>query len=212
MNSDLKSIIERLRDAVESSGASYAQLEKLSGVPKSSIQRYVTGNTKKIPIDNLKAIAKALNVSPAYLMGWDSQDKGIPGAIPITGLIPVIGDIAAGAPILARENIIDYMPTILPNPDEYFALRVRGDSMIGAGIPDGACAVIHKQSYADDGQIVACLLNGDEATLKRFRSQGDSVILMPENSAYSPILIGKKDFENGKAQILGILKEISIKY
>ena len=195
-----------LKRLLEDKGMTAAELARRMKISKSAVSDWLKG--KSLPrTDKVDMICEILNCER------DQFTKNTPSNIlEITGLIPVIGDIAAGAPTLARENIIDYMPTILPNPDEYFALRVRGDSMIGAGIPDGACAVIHKQSCAEDGQIVACLINGDEATLKRFRSQGDSVILMPENSAYSPILVGKNDFESGKAQILGVLKEISIKY
>lgn len=129
--------------------------------------------------------------------------------IRLTGVIPLLGRIAAGAPILAEEHIEEYLPTALPHPEEYFALRVKGDSMIGAGIQNGDTVTIHKQETARHGQIVACLVNGEEATLKRFTVSEGTVLLLPENSRYQPIVVRPGDFETGKAKILGVAIEVS---
>ncbi len=103
--------------------------------------------------------------------------------------VPVLGRIAAGQPLLAEENIEDVFP--LPRDfvreDEAFILRVRGDSMIEAGIYDGDYLVIRQQSTANNGEIVAALL-GDEATVKRFYRERDHVRLQPENRTMTPIL------------------------
>ena len=131
-------------------------------------------------------------------------------AIPSTGLVPVVEGIAAGLPVLAEENIIDYMPVTVRNPNEYFALVVRGESMIGAGIPDGCKVLIHMQSEAEDGQIVACRVNGDEATLKRFKQKGDMVFLMPENKDFEPYIVPVDDFIRGDAEIIGVVKQVII--
>ena len=216
METNINTIIARLKRAVEESNLSYAQLEQKSGVPKSNIQRYVTGQTKKIPIDNLKAIARALNVSASYLMGWDSdKDSSAPGteAVPvqITGFIPVYGEIPAGVPAFEEQRIIDYISTTYAHPDEYFGLKVKGTSMINAGIPNGCYVTIHKQNYADNGDIVACRVNGEEVTLKRFRQQGGTVMLIPENPEYSPILINASDFSDGSAQIIGVATDVTLK-
>lgn len=204
----MSSVSNKILELMELKQVSYGELSKRTGIPKSALQRYATGETPKIPFDRIELIAKALNTSPEILLGWDKPNN----AIDVTGFIDIVGRIAAGAPVLAEENIIDRIPTILKNPEEYFGLLVTGDSMIGAGIPDGAYAIIKKQNCAENGQIVACLVNGEDATLKRYREQGDSVMLLPENNAYNPILVNKKDFKNGSAKILGVLKEISVKY
>lgn len=204
----MSEISEKILKLITEKDISYGELSKRTGIPKSALQRYAIGETPKIPLDRIELIANALNVTPEYLMGWDMPKN----AIPITGFIEIAGRIAAGAPILAQETIIDRIPTILKNPDEYFGLLVQGDSMINANIPDGAYAIIHKQPCAENGDIVACLVNGEDATLKRYREQGDSIILMPENSNYNPILVSKKDFKDGKAQILGVLREVTIRY
>lgn len=127
-----------------------------------------------------------------------------------TGLIPVLGQIAAGSPLIAEEMVEEYIPTHLPHPEEYFALRVHGDSMSGAGIQDGDTVLVHKQDSAESGQIVACLVNGEEATLKRFTiGSDDTVVLLPENSKYRPIVLHAGDLESGKARILGVATEVN---
>lgn len=197
--------IKRLRLSMD---LSQQELADLVGYASRSTVNKIEAGTRDIKADKILAFAKVFGVTPSYLMDGEDHDK----VLDVTGFIPVVGRIAAGAPILVQENIIDYVPTLLKNPQEYFGLLVSGDSMVGAGITDGAYAIIHRQTCAENGQIVACRINGEEATLKRYREQDNAVILMPENSAYSPILIPKKDFSNGKAQILGVLKEVSIKY
>ena len=101
--------------------------------------------------------------------------------------IPVLGHVAAGSPILAEECIEDYL-TIDCNghEDEYFALRVRGESMLNAGILPGDLVVVHRQQTAYNGEIVVALLD-DEATVKRLSRKNGEIWLLPENDAYQPI-------------------------
>ena len=117
-------------------------------------------------------------------------------------------------PIYAEENIEGWEFTSLPNPDEYFYLRVTGDSMIGAGIKEGSLALIHKQDYANNGQIVACMVDEENATLKRFRQHGDTVMLMPANDKYEPIILDASEFspDNGLARIIGVLKAVTTQF
>jgi repressor LexA len=102
--------------------------------------------------------------------------------------IPVIGQVTAGQPILAQQNIEDYfpLPTDFVNSDECFILRVRGDSMINAGIWDGDLLVVRRQQTATNGDIVVARIE-DEATVKRFFKEHDRVRLQPENPAVEPI-------------------------
>ncbi len=105
--------------------------------------------------------------------------------------IPLLGRIAAGGPILAQENVEDYLtvPVGFAEEADHFALRVRGDSMVGAGILDGDLVVVRRQDVAEDGDIVAALLPGpgeDEATVKRLRRRDGRVLLVPENPALEP--------------------------
>jgi len=102
--------------------------------------------------------------------------------------LPVVGAVAAGQPVLAEENIEDYVkvPAQIGGEDGEFILRVRGDSMVDAGILEGDHVVVRKQETASDGEIVVALV-GEEATVKRFFREADHVRLQPENTAYEPI-------------------------
>ena len=103
------------------------------------------------------------------------------------GRVPIVGDVAAGTPILAQECIEDYLTFDTGGRDgEFFALRVRGESMLYAGILPDDLVVVHRQQDAHNGEIVVALLE-DEATVKRLRRQGGQVWLLPENPDYSPI-------------------------
>ena len=117
------------------------------------------------------------------------------------GQIPVVGVVTAGMPILAVENQEGTMPWGDP---ECFALRVRGDSMIGAGILDGDKVVIRPQNTADSGQIVVARIE-DEATVKRLLRKNGKVWLMPENENYPPI-------DGTYAEIIGLVKAVVREY
>jgi repressor LexA len=102
--------------------------------------------------------------------------------------LPVVGQVAAGAPVLAEENIEEYVPVpgIAGGEDGEFVLRVKGDSMKDAGILEGDYVIVRRQESATDGEIVVALV-GEEATVKRFFKEKDRVRLEPANKAYKPI-------------------------
>jgi repressor LexA len=166
------------------------------------------GITVKGAYDHLKAIEKKgflrceQNKSRSIELLVDNEGQRSPQTI----AIPLVGTIAAGSPIIAEENITDYLdfPKSLLGRGEYFALKVRGDSMTGAGIENGDIAVIQKQNAARDGEIVAALLE-NEATLKRFKKGQGAVHLIAENPAYKPIVAQD-------VQILGVLSAIFRNY
>lgn len=118
------------------------------------------------------------------------------------GQIPVVGVVTAGMPILAVENQEGTMPW--DGDPGCFALRVRGDSMVGAGILDGDKVVIRPQATADDGQIVVARI-GDEATVKRLSRRNGSIWLLPENPAYPPI-------DGSDAELIGLVKAVVREY
>ena len=117
------------------------------------------------------------------------------------GQIPIVGVVTAGLPILAVETQEGTMAWDDPG---CFALRVRGDSMIGAGILSGDKVVVRPQPTADDGQIVVARI-GEEATVKRLRRRHGEIWLMPENDAYAPI-------DGSEAEIIGIVKAVVREY
>ncbi len=137
--------------------------------------------------------------------GLLKRDPTKPRALELTGMrrddtereevrrLPLVGQIAAGGPLLAEQNVEDYLavPEPLSRGGEEFLLRVKGDSMVNAGILDGDIVVVRRQQTAQDGDIVVALAGddeaADEATVKRFYRESDRVRLQPENDALEPI-------------------------
>lgn len=152
-----------------------------------------------------------MRVNPMWLQGYDVPMDALPSeGIPYEEnyFAPIVGSIPAGYPTLAFQDIIGYASIPYHDGERYFFLRVNGDSMIGAGINTGDLVLIRQQHSAENGQIAAARVNGDEATLKRYHKQGSSVLLMPENPAYEPRIVPAKDFETGDAEIIGVALEV----
>lgn len=150
------------------------------------------GKGRAITLIRLADAAPAASPAPAAEM-------------PPLAKIPVIGNVAAGTPILAQECVEDYLTFDPDGPlEEYFALKVRGESMIEAGILDGDLVVVRQQSIANNGEIVVAMIE-DEATVKRFSRRNGHIWLLPENEAYSPI-------DGTHAQILGKVTAVIRRY
>lgn len=203
----MSEISKRLLQLIEDNDISYGELSKKTNIPKSALQRYATGETEKIPITRIEVIAKALNTTAQFIMGWDESESynndifSIPGINPIpkTYKRPRLGTIACGEPILAEENIEAYDD--IPNNIKCdFTLVCKGDSMINARINDGDIVYIKQQSQVDNGEIAAVLID-NEATLKRVYIYEDKVVLQPENTKYPPFVYTKEDMNN--IRILG---------
>jgi len=123
--------------------------------------------------------------------------------------IPVVGRIAAGTPIIATENaedILEVQPGFFTTAPS-FAVRVRGDSMIGAGIMDGDYVIFRQQNAADNGQIVAALID-DEVTIKRYKTTNSEILLLPENTAYDPIVLSGTDPPTILGVMVGLLRKL----
>jgi repressor LexA len=138
-------------------------------------------------------------------LGYIKRDPSKPRALDLAGEhrvvrpLPLVGRVAAGAPILAEENIEEFVdvPSFLRRDDGDFVLRVRGDSMVEAGIFDADYVVVHPDEQAVNGEIVVALV-GDEATAKRLYRESGKVRLQPENSLYEPIVV-----DAGEVRIVG---------
>lgn len=122
--------------------------------------------------------------------------------------LPLVGRVAAGRPVLAEENIEELIevPAFLRRDDDDFVLRVQGDSMADAGIFNGDFIVVHSQDQAQNGEIVVALV-GDEATTKRFYSEGRTVRLQPENELYEPIIVNADEVEL-VGRVVGVLRRL----
>jgi len=189
------------------------QVAKTTGISNTTFTDWKNG--RSVPkTDKLTLIADYFGVSTDYLLGKKIiNTREIDGYINIKArkMVPVIGEIRAGAPIVTRETTLGYEFADLDNISEYFYLKILGDSMKNTGIINGSLVLFHKQQYADNGDIVACLVGGENATIKRFKKSGNKVYLNPENEDYSPIELSNIDFETGEARILGVATEVKIK-
>lgn len=198
--------LARLR---KSKGLTQQELSKILGLSSSSVSMYERGE-REPSFETLEALADFFNVDMNFLMtGFPSN--AIPYS-PANQVAPILGRIPAGYPLFSSSEIEGYAPIDYADTENYFWLRVSGDSMVNADILNGDLVLIRRQPCADDGQIVAARVNGDEATLKRFRRVGDTVMLMPENSNYSPIPVPASAFDTGEASIIGVVVELKRKF
>ena len=176
-------------------------------VHETTIKRYEDGNTKKLPTDRLEKIAKYLNTSIEYLMGWEEEQK--PQGIKI----PVLGTVAAGIPISAVEDILDYeeIPQTWKNQGEFFGLRIKGDSM-KPDINDGDTVIVKQQPTANNGDIIIALVNGDDATCKKFEKLDNGIMLISNNSEYSPMYFSNEEVITKPVVIIGKVVELRRKF
>lgn len=204
----MDNILENILELIGTkSGAQRKFTRELDFCP-STVADWKSGKSKSYT-KHLPKIAAYFGVSVDSLLVSPEDENITP--VGVLKPVPVLGTIHAGCPVYAEENFdgVEYADIRLP--EDYFYLRVSGDSMIGAGITDGSMVLCRRQDYAEDGQIVACLVEGDRATLKRFRLKNHTVLLLPENPSYQPIILTHRDFDYGDAKILGIAIEVKKK-
>ena len=180
MAEKVESFSKRLRIGLDRKSMTQTELSIRSGVSKSSISRYLKGDWEGKQ-EAVYALAGALGVSVSWLMGYDVPITGVEAP----GIIPA-GFIACGTPILAEENIKEYIGVPAAWRAD-FALECHGDSM-APRICDGDIVCIRRQPEVESGQIAAVRI-GDEATLKHFYRSGDVVQLIAENSAVCPPMV-----------------------
>ena len=179
---------DRIKSRRIALGYSQEYLAKLMGYKSRSTINKIELGVNDITQSKVSAFAQALNTSVSYLMGWDEEQSvlSIPGIMPLPAnkSYPLLGNIACGTPILAEENIAEWVQF----PGEItadFCLRCRGDSMVDARIQDGDIVFIRQQPEVDNGQIAAVLI-GEEATLKRVYFEDGTLTLAPANPKYPP--------------------------
>lgn len=185
-------------------GVTAYQVSKATGISTGSLSDWKNGRSSP-KIDKLKKIADYFGVSVDYLLGGNEEKPAASegdelqrlGLEPYRpkGQMPILGRVAAGLPMYADENIIGYCANDFTDGESYYALTVHGDSMNAAGIDDGDLVVVRQQPTVDDGQIAVVLVDGQEATIKYVRQQGDVIVLAPKsyNPAHQPLIYNARE-------------------
>jgi repressor LexA len=188
-------ILRLIRDYQRKHGYSptMQEIADVLGVTKVTVFEHVTGLEKKGLLRRSKHRARSLELTSRVAFPDESE-----------GMLPLVGHIAAGAPIEAIENpdIVD-LGNMFSCSAGVFALRVRGDSMIDEQIRDGDLIVAERRETARDGETVVALLDDGEATLKKFYRESNRIRLQPANPAYSPIYVNKVQIQG---VVIGVLR------
>lgn len=201
-------------------------LSEKTGISKSSLSEYLSGKYEAKQ-NGIFLLAKALNVSEAWLMGCDvPMEREINnnvlkriGSISLSFNsnvvnIPVLGTVRAGYDYLAQENVIDTIQVesnLLCDGDDYFALKVKGDSMSPIFIEDDI-VIVKKQNDCENNQIAIVIVNGEEGTIKKVRKTEQGIILQPLNPAYAPMIFTNEEIKSIPITIVGIVKELKRRF
>lgn len=198
----------RIKSAREDLKLTKRELAKRIGVHESSINKYEKGLVD-IPLSKISELARVLKVTEAYLMGWEEKSEQPPQGLQI----PVLGTVAAGIPISAVEDILDYeeVPQSWESQGEFFGLRIKGDSM-EPRMESGDVVIVRQQSDANSGDTVIVLVNGDDATCKRLQKTDNGIMLVSTNSKYPPMFYTNEEIATKPVVILGKVVELRQKY
>ncbi|MBR2389002.1 MAG: helix-turn-helix domain-containing protein [Clostridia bacterium] len=199
---------ERLKNLRKQNKITQEKLAAIIGVERSSIGKYESSTT--IPSnETLIKIAQFFNVSTDYLLGNNitrkTENKGYK--------IPVFGNVAAGVPISAIEDIIDFeeIDEELAATGEYFGLIIKGDSM-EPRMTTGDVVIVKSQSTIENGETAIVLVNGDEATCKKIKKTPEGVLLISTNPNYEPLFYTNKQIEQLPVRIIGKVIELRAKF
>lgn len=205
-NSDKLKIVfsKNLKLQLDKRGLNQTDMARDLNIPETTVSNWMKASTYPRP-DKIQLMANYFNIRRSDLT--EEQPTNLIEVQPNFVKIPILGTIACGEPILAQQNVEGYMyefSELLPTGN-IFALVAKGDSMEPT-IPNGSKVLIREQSEVEYGEIAAVLVNGDtEATLKRVKKQGETILLMPDNPKHEPYIVNK----NNPAKIIG--KAVSFK-
>lgn len=198
-----------LKKIREASKISQQKLADNIGVSRSTIAMWETGGSQP-DNDNLKRMASYFNVSVDYLLGINEENKATKNSIKT----PVLGYVAAGIPIEAIEDIVDYeeLDTKQFNPNyEYFGLKIKGDSMMPR-MQNGDVVIVQKQSDVESGDIAIVCINGAEATCKQLKKHANGITLISYNTAYEPMFFTNQEIDDKPITVLGKVVELRGKF
>lgn len=195
---------ERLRALRIKAGLSQNEIAKKIFISQPAYAKYELGTATPNP-DTLSLLANILQVSVDYLLG-NSTASTRDGYI----RIPVLGRVAAGIPIDAIEEVIDWediSADMAAGGAEYFGLQIKGDSM-EPKISSGDIVIVRKQPDVESGEVAVVLVNGDDATVKKVKKSAAGITLIANNPAYDPLFYSNEDIEKLPVVILGRVVEL----
>ena len=184
-----------------------ADLAKTIFVNQTAVSQWERGVTTPSP-DMLVKLANLYGVTVDYIL--NNRDDSTPND---SRRVPVLGEVAAGLPMMAEENIVDYEeidPTMAAS-GELFGLRIKGSSM-EPRIKEGDVVIIRKQEDVDTGDVAVVLVNGDSATVKRIKKETSGITLIPNNPAYDPKYYSNEDIQRLPVKIIGKVLELRGKF
>ncbi len=200
---------EKIKYLRKQKGLTLEELGKLCGVGKSTVRKWETGAISNMRRDKIAKLARALDVSPLYLLGVED-----PAQRANTGVrIPVVGSVRAGIPNDAIEDIIDY-EEIAPEMamrGKMFGLKIRGDSM-EPRIKDGDVVIVLETPDVENGDLAVVLVNGNDATIKQISKTADALTLIPFNTSYTPMVYTAEQCKTLPVQIIGKVIELRAKF
>ena len=194
-------IIKELR---KQKGLSQRELAQLCNVHQTAVSQWEKGRTSP-DSESLKILSSVLGVSVARLIGGEDIDSKT--------LIPVLGFVRAGIPMEAIEDILDYeeISAEMASRGEYFGLKIKGDSMHPL-FQAGDTVIVRRQPDVDSGEVAVVLVNGNDATVKKLIKKDTSILLVPENSAYEPMIFDKNEIASLPVTIVGKVVELRRKF
>ena len=189
-------------------GLTMLQVAQAVGVSEATVSRWESGDIANMRRDRIAKLAKALQLRPSAVMGIDDES---PASSSVR--IPVLGFVRAGIPMDAVENIIDYeeIPESMAKSGDFFALQIKGDSM-EPKISEGDVVIVRKQSTAENGDVAVILINGDNATVKKFYKTETGIKLISTNPQYDPFFFTPSEVDSLPVEVIGRVVELRAKF
>lgn len=198
--------MNNLKAARKAKGLTQTEVAQAIGLTQNGYSYWENGKAK-IDKDQILKLAALFEVSVDYLLG----NTEVPVSSGVR--IPVLGDVAAGIPIEAITDIVDYeeIDAALARTGEFFGLRIKGASM-EPRMREGDVVIVRQQETAETGDTVVVLVNGDSATVKKIKYGQDGITLLPTNPAYDPMFYTAAEVEDLPVRVIGRVVELRAKY
>ncbi len=204
--------MKRLRELRKSKKLNMKELGKIIGVSEGAVSLYENGK-RKPDYETLTALADYFGVSVDYLLERTDTPHTASGDDAPRRRVPVLGRVQAGIPVEAIEEVLDWeeLDGAYAGKDEYFGLRIRGDSM-EPRICEGDVVIVRCQDYAESGDIVIALIGGSDATIKKIKYSPEGILLIPFNPGYEPMFYSKREVAELPVTIIGRVVELRGKF